>query len=83
MQRSRAGLVWHVKHPKGVPAVPSETRDLQHLEGHLQQVLSPASLSDIWESGGHHRRLTALLDVPAELSVAIAECRPTLQNLPD
>lgn len=61
MQRPRAGLVWHMKHPKGVPSAQWDSGGLQHLEGHLQQVLSPASLSDVWEGGGRHRRLTALL----------------------
>ena len=49
--------------PKGFP-VPRGSRGggLRHLEGHFQRVpLSPASLSDFGESGGRHRRLTALL----------------------
>ena len=64
MQRSRAGLAWHLEHPKGVPSAQgvSGGGGHRHLEGHFQRVpLSPASLSDFGESGGRHRRLTALL----------------------
>ena len=85
MQRSRAGLAWHVECPKGVPRAQEDSEGLRHLEGHPQQVpLSPASLSDVqgkwWLSPPTDCPAS---DVPAELRVAVAEAGPPLQNLPD
>ena len=69
--------------PKGFPVPRGSRGGLRHLEGQSQRVpLSPASLSDVrgkwWPSPPADRPAS---DVPAELSVAVAEAGPPLQSL--